>query len=386
VCGVAGILTRDGQPVERAVLQRMGDSIAHRGPDDEGFFIDDGRPGVGLAARRLAIIDIEGGAQPMTVHDGAFTIAYNGELFNAAEVRRELEEAGERFHTRCDTEVVVRGYAVWGPAVLHRLNGMWAFAIWDEPQRRLFLARDRLGVKPLVYADTPGGLVFGSEIKALVASGLVARELDPAALPHYLSAFAVPEPYSLVKGVRRLRAGHALTADADGVREYEYWDCAPQDGPDHGIDAYVDEVGELLEDAVRRRLVSDVPVGVLLSGGVDSRTIATMASRASGTDLMTFTLVFDVAGADERAAGRSTAAALGARHHEDLLDARAAAAELPALIAAYDEPGESLLQNHVISRFARRNVTVALSGIGADELFASYPTHVVVNLLARFDR
>ncbi len=262
---------------------------------------------------------------------------------------------------------------------------MWAFAVWDRPRRRLFLARDRLGVKPLVYADRPGGLVFGSEIKALVASGLVARELDPTALPHFLSAFAVPEPYSLVAGVRRLRAGHALLADADGVREYEYWDCALPEEEDRGADAYAEEVGALLEDAVRRRLVSDVPLGVLLSGGVDSQTIAAMAAREAGTDLMTFTLGFDVAGADERAPARAAAAAIGARHHEDVLDARAAAADLPALIAAYDEPGESLLQNHVISRFARRRVTVALSGVGGDELFSSYPTHVVVNLLGRFD-
>jgi asparagine synthase (glutamine-hydrolysing) len=385
VCGIAGIIARDGRPLDELVLSRMGDAIAHRGPDGEGFHIDDGRPSVGLVSRRLAVVDIDGGAQPMTVEDGAFTIVYNGELFNAPEVRRELEAAGQRFRTRCDTEVVVRGYAVWGADVLHRLNGMWALAIWDRPQRRLFLARDRLGVKPLVYAQMGDALVFGSEIKALVASGLVARKLDPAALPHFLSAFAVPDPYSLVAGVRRLRAGHALLADGDGVREYEYWDCAAPEEADRGANAYAEEVGELLHDAVRRRLVSDVPLGVLLSGGVDSRTIAAMAAGETGADLATFTLGFDVPGADERPAARAVATAIGSRHHEDLLDARAAATELPALIAAYDEPGESLLQNHVISQFARRHVTVALSGIGGDELFAAYPTHVLVNLLARFD-
>ncbi|HTN24531.1 MAG TPA: asparagine synthase-related protein, partial [Solirubrobacteraceae bacterium] len=228
-------------------------------------------------------------------------------------------------------------------------------------------------------------LVFGSEIKALLASGLVERRLDPQALPHYLSSFAVPEPYSLVAGVRRLRAGHVLLADADGAREQEYWDCATEEEDDRGRAAYVDEVESLLEDSVRRRMVSDVPIGVLLSGGVDSRTIAAFASRAVGDRLRTFTLGFDVPGADERAAARAAASALGAEHYEQLLDARGAAAQLPDLIAAYDEPGESLVQNHVISQFARRHVTVGISGVGGDELFASYPTHVVVNMLARFD-
>ncbi len=385
MCGIAGVLHPDGRPVDRDVLQRMGDSIAHRGPDGEGFHVDDGRPSAGLVSRRLAVIDIEGGAQPMSIEDGAFTIVYNGEIFNAAELRRELESAGHRFRTRCDTEVVLRGYATWGEDVVQRLNGMWAFAIWERAARRLFVARDRLGVKPLVYAETPDGLVFASEIKALLASGLVERRLDPAALPHYLSAFAVPEPYSLVAGVRRLRAGHVLTVDGGGVHEREYWDCAPDGEADRGFSAYVEEVESLLEDAVRRRMVSDVPIGVLLSGGVDSRTIAAFASRAVGERLRTFTLGFDVPGADERGAARAAANALGAEHYEQLLDARGAAAQLPDLIAAYDEPGESLVQNHVISQFARRHVTVGISGVGGDELFASYPTHVVVNMLGRFD-
>lgn len=385
MCGIAGVLHPDGRPVDRSALQRMGDAIAHRGPDGEGVHVEEEVPSVGLVSRRLAVIDVERGSQPMTIGDGAFTIVYNGEIFNAAELRRELESAGHRFRTRCDTEVVVRGYSAWGPDVVQRLNGMWALAIWDRPSRRLFLARDRLGVKPLVYAETPQGLAFASEIKALLAAGIVERSLNPAALPHFLSAFAVPEPYSLVAGVRRLRAGHVLIADADGAREHEYWDCAVEEEDDRGFPAYVAELEGLLEDAVRRRMVSDVPIGILLSGGVDSRTIAALASREVGSNLRTFTLGFDIVGADERPAAAAAAAALGARHHDQLLHAGSAAAELPDLIAAYDEPGQSLVQNHVISRFARRHVTVGLSGVGGDELFASYPTHVVVNMLARFD-
>jgi asparagine synthase (glutamine-hydrolysing) len=384
MCGIAGIVARDGRPVETAVLQRMGDAIAHRGPDAEGTFVDEPR-GVGLVNRRLAVIDIAGGSQPMTIESGE-TIVYNGEIFNAPEVRRDLESAGQRFRTDCDTEVVLRGYAVWGPDVANRLNGMWAFAIWDPRVGHVFLCRDRLGVKPLVYAETDAGLVFGSEIKALMASGLVPRTFDPDALPHYLSSFAVPDPLTFVRGVRRLPAGHGLiVAPAQPPRESAYWDCATAEEPDRGATAYADEVEELLEDSVRRRLVSDVPLGVLLSGGIDSRLVATFASRHVSSPIRTFTLGFGAGAADERAAARAVAAALGAEHHEDEVTAAQAAHELPALFEAYDEPGQSLVQTHLVSQFARREVTVALSGLGGDELFAAYPTHVVVNLLARFD-
>ncbi|MEJ7825435.1 MAG: asparagine synthase (glutamine-hydrolyzing) [Solirubrobacteraceae bacterium] len=383
MCGIAGIHHADGRPIDRRALQRMGDSIAHRGPDGEGTFVGEDRPSIGLMSRRLAVIDVAHGDQPMT-HEGA-TIVYNGEIFNTAELRAELEAAGHRFRTTCDTEVVLHGYVAWGADVLQRLNGMWALAIWDEPRRRLFLARDRLGVKPLVYAETKDGLVFGSEIKALMASGLVERELDTAALPHYLSSFTVPEPQTFVRGVRRLPAGHTLTVDPGGVSERMYWDCALEEEDDRGADAYRGEVEALLADAVKRRLVSDVPLGVLLSSGVDSRLVAAYAAQAPGPRLQTFTLGFDDQGADERAGARAVAQALGSEHHEQVLTGDEALHALPDLLAAYDEPGQSLVQNHVISRFARTGVTVALSGTGADELFAAYPSHVASTLMSRFD-
>lgn len=367
------------------MLARMSDAIAHRGPDDSGFHLESGTPSVGLANRRLAVIDVEDGEQPMSMADGAYTIVYNGELFNTEELRRDLISAGHRFRTRCDTEVVLHGYAEWGRQVLERMLGMWAFCIWDRRKRSLFVARDRLGVKPLVYARVGGGVIFASEIKALIASGLLARELDPGALPHYLSAFAVPEPYSLIKGVRRLPSAHCLEIQGNRVREYPYWDCAAPEEADQGSEAYTREVGDLLEDAVQRRLVSDVPLGVLLSGGIDSRLIATYASRAD-PQLHTFTLGFEHSAADERAAARIVAAQLGTHHHESAIDAADAVSALPTLLQAYDEPGQSLIQSHFISRFARQHVTVALSGLGGDELFSGYPTHVAVNLLARLDR
>jgi asparagine synthase (glutamine-hydrolysing) len=385
MCGIAGLLQRDGRPVDRAQLERMATRIAHRGPDGAGFHLDGGRPSVGLASRRLAVIDISGGAQPMATEDGACTIVYNGEVFNAPELRAELEGHGHRFRSRCDTEVVLRGYVQWGPEVLGRLNGMWGFALWDRPRRRLFLARDRLGVKPVVYSETGSGtLVFASEIKALLASGLVERRLDPAALPHYLSSFTVPEPGSFFAGVRRLPAGHYLLADAGGTRTVRYWDCALEEEEDRGAAAYQEEIGALLADAVKRRLVSDVPLGVFLSGGIDSGLMAALAARETAA-LRTFTVGFE-GSADERPAARRLARALGARHSEEGVGAREAAAALPALLEASDEPLQSLVQSHFVSRLARRDVTVALAGIGGDELFSSYPTHRVVHMLARFDR
>jgi len=192
MCGIAGIFHRDRRSVDRDGLLRMARAIAHRGPDGEGVHVDNGSPSAGLIARRLAIIDVAHGVQPMSTEDEAFTIVYNGEIYNAAEVRRDLEAHGHRFRSRCDTEVVLRGYAQWGSDVLSRLNGMWAFAVWDRRSRSLFLSRDRLGVKPLVYAETPQGFVFASEIKALLVSGLVGRDLDLTALPHYLRALLFP--------------------------------------------------------------------------------------------------------------------------------------------------------------------------------------------------
>jgi asparagine synthase (glutamine-hydrolysing) len=385
MCGIAGMFHRDGRPIDRESLVRMARAVAHRGPDSEGFYVDDGVPSVGLAARRLAVIDVDNGDQPMSTEDGRLTIVYNGEVFNADDLRRGLEGLGHRFRSRCDTEVVLRGYAQWGPEVVTHLNGMWAFAVWDRPTRRLFVSRDRLGVKPLVYADTPNGFVFASEIKALLVSGLVGRELDLTALPHYLSSFVVPEPYSFFRSVRRLPAGHSLLVTPTGAREIRYWDCGFEEEDDRGLRVYQREVHELLEDAVGRQLVSDVPLGVFLSSGLDSGMVAALAARKTSEPLRTFTLAFEGSPADERAGARRLAASIGARHREAVVTAREAAASLPDLLAAHDEPSQSLIQGYFVSRLARCEVTVALSGLGGDELFSSYPTHRVVDFLARLD-
>jgi asparagine synthase (glutamine-hydrolysing) len=385
MCGIAGILHRDGRPIGRESLVRMARAIAHRGPDSEGVHVYDGCPSVGLAARRLAIIDVENGGQPMSTEDGRFAVVYNGEIFNADDVRRRLEGLGHGFRSRCDTEVVLRGYVQWGPEVVAHLNGIWAFAVWDRRTRGLFVSRDRLGVKPLVYADTSNGFVFASEIKALLASMLVGRDLDLTALPHYLSSFVVPEPYSFFRSVRRLSAGHSLLVTPTGTREMRYWDCGFEEEDDRGFRVYQRGVHELLEDAVRRQLVSDVPLGVFLSSGLDSGMVAALAAREMGEPMRTFTLGFEGSPADERAGARRLAASIGARHREAVVTARDAAASLPDLLAAHDEPSQSLIQAYFVSRLARPEVTVALSGLGGDELFSSYPTHRVVDVLARLD-
>lgn len=385
MCGIAGICHFDGRPVKPDTLHAMCRALAHRGPDDEGTFVCDGVPSVGLASRRLAVIDVEGGHQPMSIDAPSLTVVYNGELWNGAELRRDLESGGRRLRTQCDTEVLLHAYAVWGPDLLERLNGMWAFAIWDQDRRRLFIARDRLGIKPLVYAPLRDGICFASEIKALTRAGLVQRRLDPSVLPHYLSFFAIPEPHTLIEGVRRLEAGHALLIEAGAVREYRYWDCALPEEDDRGADVYRQELHALLEESIRRELVSDVPLGVLLSGGIDSRLVATLAA-GHVDQLRTFTLGFGTRRADERAAAHAVAEALGSRHRDEVLDAGEAADALPGLLVANDEPGQSLLQTHFVSRLARRDVTVVLSGLGGDELFSGYPAHVVVNMLAQLDR
>jgi asparagine synthase (glutamine-hydrolysing) len=376
---------RDGRAVDPQVLDLMGGSMRHRGPNAGGHFIDPEHPSLGITSRRLAVIDLTGGDQPMSTAEGRFTIVYNGELFNTAEVRGELERRGHRFRTDCDTEVVLQGFAEWGPSVVDHLNGMWAFGVWDAQSRELFLARDRLGVKPLVYAETAEGFVFASEIKTLVASGLVERTLDTTALDHYLAFFAVPDPYSLVKDVRRLPAGHWLKVGPSGLRIDQYWDCALEEDEGSSFDERSEEIEALLRDSVERRLVSDVPIGVLLSSGVDSMLTAKMAADAE-QDLHSFTLGFDVRAADERIPAAAVARRLGTKHHDDVLTASMAGAAIPDLLRCYDEPGQSLVQTYFVSELARRDVTVALSGLGGDELFASYPTHVVANALTRWDQ
>lgn len=378
MCGIAGILRLDGQrPDDRAALRAMRESLIHRGPDGHGSFV---RGPVRLTMRRLSIIDLQGGDQPMSNETGTVHVVFNGEIYNFAELRESLAGYGHRFRTRSDTETIVHAYEQWGDDFVTQLNGMFAIALWDEQRERLLLARDRAGIKPLYFAHTNGALVFGSELKALLKSGLISRELDYEALGQYLSLEYIPAPASILRGVRKLRPGHLLTASANGIRDRAYWDlCLEQSesNPMLGDEAdHVRAFGEALRRSVAREMVSDVPVGVLLSGGIDSSTVAAFMADATNEPVQSFSVSFEERSFDESRFARQVASHLGTVHHElrvapvDLLEA------LPTITAIVDEPfgDPSIVPTYLVSRFARRHVKVALGGDGGDEMLAGYST------------
>lgn len=375
MCGIAGVfapaLTTEER--ERAV-RAMVTSMHHRGPDDQGC-ASLGAATLGMA--RLAIIDPAHGHQPMVSPDGRFTLVFNGAIYNFRELKAELRD-GWDFRTDCDTEVLLAAYARHGAACLPRLRGMFAFAVWDERERTLFAARDPLGIKPLYHARLPGGgLALASELNALLASGLVPREIDPASVGEYLAWFSVPAPRTIYTGVANLPPGHALRIDAAGRLATEaWWRLPPHRAP--AAANYADFIHGLraqLDDSIRAHRVADVPVGAFLSGGLDSAVIAGLMVRGGATRLKTFSLVFDEADFSERDAARETARALGTDHHEEVLTGARLAADLPALLAAYDQPTGDGVNTYYVARAARAGgVTVALSGLGGDELFGGYPS------------
>ncbi len=380
MCGICGIVDRSG-PVEPGVLEAVTDTLRHRGPDDEGYHLapgDGGTPAVGLGFRRLAIIDLETGNQPLQSEDGAVLLVFNGEIYNFRELRRELEERGHRFATSGDAEVIVHLYEEVGADCVHRLNGMFAFAVWDARSRTLFCARDRLGKKPLYYTATPERILFASELKALLRHPACPRELDRDALSMYLAAEYVPSPHTILRGVAKLPAAHRLTWREGETRVERYWEfpTVPDERPRRD-EEYVDDFRARLEEAVRLRLVSDVPLGAFLSGGIDSSSVvALMARHLPAGALRTFSIGFHEESFDESRHARRVAAAVGAEHHEEVFTPGVMLDVLPEVVAGMDEPfaDASLLPTFLLSRFARRSVTVALGGDGADELLAGYPT------------
>ena len=375
MCGIAGIAAR--APVaDRAVLGAMRDALRHRGPDDAGsWWSPDGC--VGLGHRRLSIIDLSAaGHQPMAAEDGRLQVVFNGEIYNFRELRDELRGAGHAFRSGSDTEVLLAAYRAWGTECLPRLRGMFAFALWDAAERRLFLARDRAGEKPLFYRHTDEGFSFGSELKALMADPRTPRELDAEALEFYLAYGYVPGERCILAGVRKLPAAHAATwSAADGsLRVWRWWDLPAQAPGDADPEALLDELDSLLGDAVRAQLVADVPVAVLLSGGIDSSLVTAMAARASSTPVSTFTVTFPGHGAfDESAHAARVAGHFGTRH--TALPVEPATVEiLPELARQYDEPlaDSSMVPTYLVSKLVRRQATVALGGDGGDELFGGY--------------
>ena len=388
MCGIAGFLGGGN----RDDLERMTARIAHRGPDAEGFFE---RPdsGLHLGHRRLSIIDLSGGAQPMTSSCGGATIVFNGEIYNHAELRAELAAAGRKFLTdHSDTEVLLNGYLEWGEGLLGRLNGMWAFAIWDEARRSLFLARDRFGKKPLYWFHRNGTFGFSSELKSLLAHPECPRGVSETARKKLFAYALVPAPHSMIEGVSKLSGGGFLrVTDGSPPVRGRFWDfrLEPEETA-RSEDALAEELCGLLDAAVRRRLVADVPLGVFLSGGIDSSAVAALAARHAGAgSLRTFSVGFNEPTFDESPFAREVARSLGTRHECEILDLGRARGLLPELLSAVDEPqgDNSLLPTWLLCGFTRKHVTVALGGDGGDELFAGYDTFkglAAASLFARF--
>jgi asparagine synthase (glutamine-hydrolysing) len=387
MCGIAGFAGH-GSPAD---LQRMTDALAHRGPDAEGSWSDPERP-VHLGHRRLAVVDPATGAQPMWTEDGEIGVVFNGEIYEHAALRRELEARGHRFCSHhADTEVLLHGYREWGTGLVQRLNGMWAFALYDRPRRRLWLSRDRFGQKPLYWARTPRAFVFGSELSAVLRHPEVPGGLCPTALRKYFAYGYVPAPRAVHRGVHKLPAGCSLSLELpDGEpRVTRYWDFRLEPELRPRPEAWLDELRERLERAVARRLVADVPVGVFLSGGVDSSTLAFLAARhCKPGELRTFSIGFEDASFDESRPAARVAEALGARHRCTLFSADRARRSAASLAARLDEPvaDPSLLPTELLCGAARREVTVALGGDGADELFAGYDPFRALRLAALYTR
>ena len=374
MCGIAGEVGFAQKP-DAAAVHRMADALRHRGPDAEGFFTEGP---VALGHRRLSILDLEGGVQPM-VRDGC-ALVFNGQAYDFAALRAELESRGHTFTTRSDTEVVLVAYLAWGEQFALRLHGMFAIAIWDGRARKLVLARDRLGKKPLYYAHDGKKLTFGSELKAFVAHGGIPREIDPAALAQYLAVECVPAPRSIFKAIAKLPAAHVAVFDEHGLRLRRYWDLpapaadgGPRRSDGNEAEQAASELTRLLDKAVEKRLVADVPVGVFLSGGVDSTAITALAVRHK-RPLSTFSIGFQEASFDESAFAKLAADRLGTVHHTEMLSGTACLDLLPDAVASLDEPfaDPSFLPTLLLSRFTRKHVTVALAGDGGDELFAGY--------------
>jgi len=387
MCGITGFTTYSKQPDQReATLRRMTDSLAHRGPDDHGYYL---QPSVCLGHRRLSIIDLSTGHQPMTTSDGRYTVVFNGEIYNYREIRTSLDGMGTRFSTTSDTEVLLELFARQEKDALQSFNGMFAFAIWDDHRQRIFLARDRLGIKPLYYAIWQGELIFGSEMKAILAYPDMPREMNRLSVAKYLTYGYIPAPATIFKNIFKMEPGTYLTYDGKTLEKGMYWDIPLDDKPLNDLPP--NECGErcleLLNDAVRLRLRSDVPVGVFLSGGIDSSTIAALAARQCTTRLHTFSIGFEEASYDESPFARMVASQYGTEHHHEVLSASKALELLPEVLAGMDEPfaDASILPTQLLSRFTVQHVKVALGGDGGDELFAGYPAfqaHIMMEKLS----
>ncbi|HRI02267.1 MAG TPA: asparagine synthase (glutamine-hydrolyzing) [Pyrinomonadaceae bacterium] len=387
MCGIAGWinLKQTKENHTESVLHSMCERIVHRGPNSEGLWLDDT---VALGMRRLSIIDLHTGDQPVFNCDKSVIVMMNGELYNYREVRDELEKKGHKFVTKSDTEILPHLYEEYGEDLVDHLNGMYAFSLWDTRKKKLIIARDRFGEKPLYYGVFDGKLIYASEPKAMLAHPSVNIELDKGALRHYLSYDYVPAPMSIYKGISKLPAAHMLTVENGEVRTRRYWNMNWEPTQTGSIDDKACELRDLLSDAVRMRLVSDVPLGILLSGGIDSSTVAAFATQHATERVKTFSIGFEEDSFDESKYARQVAKHLDTEHYEEKLSATTAGDLISDIGTWLDEPlsDGSLIPTFLLAQFVRKHVTVALGGDGGDELFAGYPMYYAHMVAAKYTR
>ncbi len=380
MCGICGIFNFEtGAPADRETLKRATDAMLHRGPDDEGFYLD---RELGLGNRRLSIIDLPGGHQPLANEDESVWITFNGEIYNYPELRAELVARGHRFRTSSDTETVVHLYEEQGLRCLEGLRGMFAFALWDSRQRRLLIARDRLGEKPVFYRLEPGRLVFASELRALRELCAQPLEIDPQSVYDFFGFRYIPAPHTFYRGVEKLLPGHFLVADSRGARVDAYWDVPAEEDTSRSAEDLAQEVVERLRESVRMRLIADVPLGVFLSGGVDSSAVVALMAELGARPLRTFSVGFEEASYSELPFARRVAERHTTDHHEIVVRAEDLGEELGRLIALREEPlaEPTDVALYRVARLASGSVKVVLAGEGGDELFAGYPKYVADRL------
>jgi asparagine synthase (glutamine-hydrolysing) len=390
MCGIAGFIESPSvaEPftldASRALVHRMCDVIRHRGPDDEGLYVSDG---VALGMRRLSIIDLSTGRQPIHNEDRSVWVVFNGEIYNFQSLRRTLEAAGHVFYTATDTEVIVHAYEQWGGAAIQRLRGMFGLAIWDSRARTLLIARDRVGIKPMHYAAVDGRLYFGSEIKSLLEAPDLPRDLDLNALDHFLSFLYTPRDGSIFEHVRKLPPGHLLTWKEGSVTIERYWQLAASEDFKGSEDDAIEQLRAVLADAVHSHLVSDVPLGAFLSGGVDSSLVVGLMHQTSGKRVKTFSIGFNEPAFDELEHARRVARHFETDHHELVVEPDGVQI-LDRLVSHFDEPfaDSSAIPTWYVSEMARRHVTVVLSGDGGDELFGGYDRYLPHPRVVAFDR
>jgi asparagine synthase (glutamine-hydrolysing) len=376
MCGITGIFYTDfSETVSKDLLQAMTSVLFHRGPDEGTVYVDGA---VGLGHRRLRVIDLEGGKQPIFNEDGNMCIVFNGEIYNFRELQRELKKTGHRFHTNCDTEVILHAYEEFGEDCIRQLRGMFAFAIWDRKKRRLFLARDRMGIKPLYYCWNGRKFLFASEIKAMLQDPTLKREIDLFALEDYLTYGYIPAPRTIYQGIRKLPAGHRLTVSLeDRTRESEYWNLVFE--PKEGLDEarHADRLLEVLHESVDLHLVSDVPLGAFLSGGIDSSAVVGLMAGLMREPVKTVSIGFHETEFDEIRYARMVTQRFQTQNYEKIVEARDFKI-LDSLIWQFDEPfaDPAMIPNYYVSQVARGHMTVSLSGDGGDETFGGYPRFV----------